>query len=207
MWSLIYDTRDNGWKESYSVFSLLAGACCSEISEEQHVEADGHTDRLSPRSDHYAVTGPPQHHPTLWCGAHTTPQDGGIASCQRSAQVKTSREWTDTDAFFLPTGNRAGRPRLSVRHPALTSVWVPPHPPLALCYPDCSGHGLPGDQEVHPQGPGCQKCAAGFQGDGEDRGFWTDERPEPGDRSLCHVSTQADTLRVVRRPGIRRRGT
>lgn len=89
-------------------------------------------------------------------------------------------------------------PGLTIRHPALTSVRVPSAPPLALCEPDCSRYGLPGDQEVHPQGPGCQKCPAGVQGDGEDWGLWPDEGPEPRDGPLCDDGTQEDPVCMVR---------
>lgn len=110
-------------------------------------------------------------------------------------------ELEHTDFFFHTLGNGAGPLGITVRHPAVTSVWVPSRPPLALCYPDCGRYGLPGDQEVHPQGPGCEKCAACFQGNGEDWGLWTDERPEPREGSLHHVSTQTHTVRMVRNPG------
>ena len=106
-----------------------------------------------------------------------------------------------TDLFFLPLGNGASSAGLTIRHPALTSVRVPSGPPLAFCYPDRGGYGVPGDKEVHPQGPGCEKCAAGFQGDGEDRGLWSDERPEPRDGSLHHDGTQTHPVRVVRTRG------
>lgn len=61
--------------------SLISVACCSKVTKEQHVQADGHTDRLPPRGDHHAVIGPPQHYPTLWCGAHTAPQNGKMCCC------------------------------------------------------------------------------------------------------------------------------
>lgn len=63
------------------LFLLLLVACSSKDTEEQPVQADGHTDRLPPRGDHHAVIGPPQHHPTVWCGAHTAPQDGEMFCC------------------------------------------------------------------------------------------------------------------------------
>lgn len=108
---------------------------------------------------------------------------------------------THHDLFFLPLGNRAGPLGLTIRHLALTPVWVPSGPPLALCYPDRGGYGLPRDQEIHPQGPGCEKRTAGIQGGCEDRGLWPDERPEPRDRPLCHVRTQEDPVCMVRAVG------
>lgn len=100
--------------------------------------------------------------------------------------------------FFHPLGDRASPPGLTVRHAALAPLRVPSGPPLALRHPDRVGHGVPGDQEVHPQGPGREKCAAGLQGGGEDRGLRPDEGPEPGDGSLRHVGTQAHPVRMVR---------
>lgn len=103
--------------------------------------------------------------------------------------------------FRLPLGNRAGPLGLTIRHPAITSVRVPSGPPLALCYPDRGGYGVPRDPEVHPQGPGCEKRAAGIQGDGEDRGLWPHERPEARRGPLCHDSTQKDPVCMVRAAG------
>lgn len=88
--------------------------------------------------------------------------------------------------LFICPGNGAGSPGLTVRHPALPSVRVPSAAPLALCQPDRSRYGLPGDEEVHPQRPGRQERPASIQRDGEDRGFRPDEGPEPRCRSLRH---------------------
>lgn len=103
--------------------------------------------------------------------------------------------------FPLPLGNRAGPLGLTIRHPALTSVRVPSGPPLALCRANRIGYGLPRDQEIDPQGPGCEKRAAGIQGDGEDWGLWPDERTEPRGGPLCHVGTQKDPVCMVRAVG------
>lgn len=67
-----------GWSGLGSILSFFSVACSCENTEEQRVQADGHADRLPPGGDHHAVAGPSQHHPTLRCGAHTAPEDGGM---------------------------------------------------------------------------------------------------------------------------------
>lgn len=71
---------DAGLGLNLRLFSILSVTCSSKVTEEQHVQADRDTDRLPPRGDHHAIPGPPQHHPALWCGAHTSPQDGKMFS-------------------------------------------------------------------------------------------------------------------------------
>lgn len=104
------------------------------------------------------------------------------------------------DLFLSPVSSvdGAGPFGFTVRHPALPSVRVPSAPPLALCGADRVRYGLPGDQETDPQGPGCEKHTAGIQGDGEDRGLWSDEGTEPRDGPLHHVRAQKDPVCMVR---------
>lgn len=110
-------------------------------------------------------------------------------------------ELEQTTTYIWTLGDRTGSSGFTLRHPALTSVRVPSGPPLALCYPDSVGDGLPGDQEADPQGSGCQKHTASIQRDDKDRGLWPHERTEPRDGSLCDVSTQTDPICMVRTLG------
>lgn len=188
------------WSGLCSIRSFLSVACSCKNTEEQRLQTDGHADRLPPGGDHHAVTGPSQHHPTLRCGAHTAPEDGEIFCCLVMFEHESSLQQLEWP-FFSPPGDRAGPPGFTVRHPALASVRVPSAPPLALCYTNRVRYGLPRDPQIDPQGPGCQKRATGIQGDGEDWGLWLDERTEPRDGPLCHVSTQKDPVCMVRAVG------
>lgn len=103
--------------------------------------------------------------------------------------------------IYVFSGNGTGLSGFAVRHPARPSVRVPSGPPLALHDSDSVGYGLPGDQEVDPQGSGCQKHPSCFQGDGQDRGFWPHARIEPRDGSLRDVGSQKDPVCMVRAVG------
>lgn len=103
--------------------------------------------------------------------------------------------------IYVFSGNGTGPSGFAVRHPAGPSVRVPSGPTLALHDSDSVGYGLPGDQEVDPQGSGCQKHPSCFQGDGQDRGFWPHARIEPRDGSLRDVGSQKDPVCMVRAVG------
>lgn len=103
--------------------------------------------------------------------------------------------------IYVFSGNGTGLSGFAVRHPACPSVRVPSGPALALHDSDSVGYGLPGDQEVDPQGSGCQKHPSCFQGDGQDWGFWPHARIEPRDGSLRDVCSQKDPVCMVRAVG------
>lgn len=188
------------WFDPFFFPPLLSVDRCSKDVTEQRVQTDGHADRLPPRGDHHAVAGPPQHHQALWRGAHATPEDGKMISVFSGFDLFGSRNVREYLCF---SGNRAGTSGFAIRYPAHPSVRVPPGPPLALCDSNSIRYGLPGDQEVNPQGSGCQKHPVSFQGDGQDRGFWSHARTEPRDGSLRDVGSQKDPVCMVRAVGKR----